>query len=98
MRLFKAIQERHFLHLQNGEYPYKEVNVFCGFDRYQDSVQAVLEISQAVAFEYPDVKIDNMTVWKISREESNRHASMMTVVVRIPTETVLANLSGYTIL
>lgn len=98
MNLFKAIRCEDYRELQRGGYTHEKVNVFCGFDRYKDSVRAVLEIAQAVSCEYPTVEIDDMTVWKIQRHESNRHASMMTVMVCIPTEQVELNLSEYTIL
>lgn len=98
MNLFKAIRYNDYRYLQKGSYTHKTVNVFCGFDRYQDNVAAVNEIAQAVANAYPGIEQKDMTVWPIGRHESDRHASMMTIMINIPAEDVELNLSEYTIL
>lgn len=95
---FKAIQESIFYALRDGMYDHKTVPVFCGFDRYKDSVQAVIEISNAVIAEWPQIGIENMTVHRVRKTQSRRHAHMMTVLVVLDAGVVRDNLRDYTIL
>lgn len=96
--IFRAIREQSFRSLQRGDYEFDTVGVFCGFDLYQDNVAAVNEIAQAVTSIFPHIKQEDMTVWKVMRHESIRHAGIMTVQVSVPAEEVLRNLNEYTIL
>ena len=97
-KIFRAIRETTFRSLQKGEHEFDTVGVFFGFDRYRDNVAAVNEIAQAVTSIFPHIKQEDMTVWKVMRHESIRHAGIMTVMVTIPAEEVQRNLNEYTIL
>ena len=97
--LFKAIQYRPYWAIKkNEEIDYTAVPVFYGYDNYQDSPSHVNKIVQAIQTDFPEMSLDDMHIWKVSRDESNRHASMTTVQISVSIETVKQNLHEYTIL
>ena len=94
--IFHAIRDEDLIDLKTGDYKTDTVTVFCGFYRHEDTVRAVLEIATAVAFHYPQVGIDDMTVHKIQPNESHFHKGLMTIKFSMPTEVVELDLDQYT--
>ena len=97
--LFKAIQHRPYWAIKkNEEIDYTTVPVFYGYDNYQDTPSHVNKIVQAIQADFPEMPLNDMHIWRISRSESNRHASMTTVQISVSVETIKQNLHEYTIL
>lgn len=97
--LFKAIRYKTYQAIKkNEEVDYKAVPVFYGYDNYQDSPSHVNKIVRAIQTDFPEMPLDDMHIWKVSQEASNRHASMTTVQISVSVETVKQNLHEYTIL
>ena len=56
---------------------------------YGRSADQVLKLKEAVQKDYPKKKASEMEVWILNREETVRHASIMTLFVEIPVEDYL---------
>lgn len=65
------------------------VGIHYAFDCYKESVHHVLQLRDEVLKDYPNMSDEDMTVWKISRQESRRHAGFTTLFVQIPIDEYL---------
>lgn len=65
------------------------VGIHYAFDNYGESVHHILQLRDEVMNDYPNLTDKDMTVWKISRQESIRHAGYTTLFIQIPIEDYL---------
>lgn len=65
------------------------IGIHYAFNTYNESVSHVLKLRDEVLKDYPALSDDDMTVWKITRNESIRHAGFTTLFVQIPVEDYL---------
>lgn len=60
------------------------VGIHYAFNCYDESVHHILQLRDEVLKDYPNLTDKDMTVWKITRQESIRHAGYTTLFVQIP--------------
>lgn len=60
------------------------VGIHYAFNHYGESVEHIIQLRDEVLKDYPNMSEKDMTVWKISRQESIRHAGYTTLFVQIP--------------
>lgn len=97
--LFKAIPERFYRKIQNGDFrPSLVVPVHYGYDNYRDDPDHVNKIVRAVQTDYPNMAVKDMHIHWVTRQDSIRHAHMTTVQVTVDAEVIKQNLHQYTIL
>lgn len=65
------------------------VGIHYAFNCYEESVHHILQLRDEVLNDYPNMTDKDMTVWKISRKESIRHAGYTTIFVQIPIDDYL---------
>lgn len=65
------------------------IGIHYAFNNYKEDVAHVLKLREVVLKDYPNMSDADMTVWKIARHESIRHAGFTTLFVMIPVEDYL---------
>ena len=65
------------------------IGIHYAFNSYKEDVAHVLKLREVVLKDYPNMSDEKMTVWKIARHESIRHAGFTTLFVMIPVEDYL---------
>lgn len=69
--------------------PWGTIGIHYAFNCYAESVHHILQLRDEVLKDYPNLTDKDMTVWKISRTESIRHAGYTTLFVQIPIDDYL---------
>ena len=90
--LLRLVEERTYFMSEaevRAVYTYGKVGIHYAFNNYEDSVEHVLKLRNEILKDYPNMRDSEMKVWKLTREETIRHARFTTLYVSIPIDEYL---------
>lgn len=65
----------------------EKIGIFYGFNNYGCTLQHINELKNAVLIDFPDMKDEDIEVWKITTNQSLRNAQKTMLHVMIPYDT-----------